>query len=128
MSKLLDLFLGQHQQQAAEQRRAEVYKALIHYEAKIGGQLFGPVAKGERREFFCLDERTWVWHEEQIDQFGQRHVTTTRYDVRPNGVFKSQGVDVYQALSPEEARNFYDAVMLYYERVAPELSRLQQVS
>lgn len=128
MSKLLDLFLGQHQQQIAEQRRAEVYKALIHYEAKIGGKLFGPVPEGARREFFCLDESTWVWHEEWTDESGKRQVTTTRYDVRPNGIFKSQGVNAYQALSPEEARNFYDAVMLYYERVAPELARLQQVS
>jgi hypothetical protein len=128
MSKLIHLMLGQHQRQAVEQRRAEVYKALIHYGAKVGGQLFGPVPEGTRREFFCLDRRTWVWHEEWVDEADQRHITTTRYDVRPNGIFKSQGVNAYQALSPEEARNFYDAVMLYYERVAPELSRLQQIS
>lgn len=126
MSKLLDFILGQNPQ-ASEQKRAELYKSLIHYEAKIGGELFGKVPKGTRREFFCLDEHTWVWHEEWADKAG-KHVVTTRYDVRPNGVFKSQGNSSYQALSPEEARNLYKAVTLYYQRVMPELMRLQQVA
>jgi hypothetical protein len=125
---LLDLILvPQHKQQAADQQRADLYKSLIHYEAKIGGELFGPVSKGARREFFCLDERTWVWHEEWTDKTG-RHVVTTRYDVRPNGVFKSQGANSYQALSAEEARNLYDAITMYYQRVMPELTRLQQLA
>lgn len=125
MSKVLDFILGQSPQQASERRRAELYKSVLHYEAKIGGELFGPVQKGGRREFFCLDEHTWVWHEEWSDGAG-RHVVTTRYDVRPNGVFKSQGSSSYQALTDEEARNLYDAVVLYYQRVMPELERLRQ--
>jgi hypothetical protein len=124
MSMLLDFVLGH--QQTAEERRAAIYRSLIHYEAKIGGELFGPVPKGGRREFFCLDERTWVWHEEWDDGAGH-HVVTTRYDVRPNGVFKSQGSSSYQALSPDEARNLYNAVVLYYQRVMPELNRLEQL-
>lgn len=111
-----------------DQRRADLYKELIHREARIGGELFGPVPKGARREFFCLDRRTWVWHEEWTDAAGQRRIVTTRYDVRPNGVFKSQGTNSYQALSAEEARHLYDAVGLYYQRVMPELIRLQQLA
>jgi hypothetical protein len=125
MSRLLDFVLG-HQQSSAE-RAAEIDRALIHFEAKIGGDLFGPIPKGVRREFFCLDERTWVWHEEWSDRSG-RHVSTTRYDVRPNGVFKSQGNNSYQALSPTEARNLFNAVYLYYQRVVPELMRLQHAN
>jgi hypothetical protein len=127
MSKLLDFILGQNAQQSAQRRRAEAYKSIIHREAKIGGELFGPIPKGTRREFFLLDERTWVWHEEWTDATGH-HVVTTRYDVRPNGVFKSQGHNSYQALSPEEARNLYNAAKLYYQRVMPELARLQQAA
>ncbi len=125
MSRILDFILGH--QMTAEERAAAIDKALIHYEAKIGGELFGPIPKDGRREFFCLDERTWVWHEEWKDEAGY-HVATTRYDVRPNGVFKSQGSSSYQALSPKEARNLYNAMYLYYQRVMPELMRLQQLN
>jgi hypothetical protein len=127
MSKFLDFVLGTNPQLAAEQKRAEVYKSLMHYTAQLGGEVFGPVPKGSRREFFCLDEQTWVWHEEWSDKAGH-HVMTTRYDVRPNGVFKSQGHNSYVALSPEEARNLRNAVITYYQRVMPELTRLQQIA
>lgn len=115
--------------QKADERRAEMYKALIHYEAKIGGDLFGPVPAGHRREFFCLDEHTWVWHEEWIDgQTGQRQAVTTRYDVRPNGVLKSQGNNSYQDLTLPEARNLYNAIQQYCERVGAELQRMMQTA
>jgi hypothetical protein len=113
--------------QRAVQKRAQFKKALIHFEARIGGQLFGPIQKGHRREFFCLDEHTWVWHEEWKDKQGH-HAVTTRYDVRPNGVFKSQGHLSYQPLTKEEARNFYRAVGLYGERIDNEYRRLLGVA
>ena len=111
------------QQRVVEQQRAEAYSALLHWSAKVGGELFGPIPKGSRREFFCLDHRTWVWHEEWKDPSGQRHIVTTRYDVRPNGIFKSQGSNSYQALSGEEIRNLHNAIELYYQRVVPELTK-----
>lgn len=112
--------------QAAEDRRVDIYKSLMHWEGKVGGQLFGPVQPNGRREFFCLDKNTWVWHEEWIDESG-RHAITTRYDVRPSGIVKSQGSDSYQTLNPEELRNFVNAVKLYYERVVPELDRMSRL-
>jgi len=112
---------SQLQQQNQAQARAEVYRNLIRKEAKIGGTLFGTLPNGHRREFFCLDKHTWVWHEEWIDKLGQRHVRNTRYDVRPTGVVKIQDGRGYQALSPSEARNLRDAVRLYYQRVTTEL-------
>lgn len=115
-----------HPQQAAEEQRAEIYKSLIHWEGQVGGQLFGPIPEGVRREFFCLDENTWVWHEEWTDNTG-RHAITTRYDVRPSGIVKSQGSSDYQAMNDTEARNFFNAVELYRQRVVPELRRLQSL-
>ena len=106
------------------QKRAEVFRALMRYQAHLGGELFGPLPKGGRREFFCLDKHTWVWHEEWLDERGHRQVMTTRYDVRPNGVVKSQGNNVYQSLSLEEAENLYRAVQLYEQRVGGELRRM----
>ncbi len=111
--------------QKQAQRQQELSKALIHHEAKIGGKLFGPLSKGARREFFCLDKHTWVWHEEWIDaESKKRQVMTTRYDVRPDGVLKSQGDQSYRRLRGTEADNFYKAIEMYGEQVHAEYGRL----
>lgn len=102
------------------ERRRDLYSRLLRHEAEIGGQIFGPVTRGGRREFFCLDKRTWVWHEEWTDEHGQRRYATTRYDMRPGGVFKSQNGS-YLVVSPEEARNLLSAIKLYEQRVSEEL-------
>ncbi|HET6924528.1 MAG TPA: hypothetical protein VFH39_01710 [Candidatus Saccharimonadales bacterium] len=112
-------------QRAQQQKRADAHRSLLHYGARVGGDVFGPIPKGHRREFFCLDERTWVWHEEWTDPTTkQYHVVTTRYDVQPQAILKSQGSNSYQKLSPEDARNFYQAVKLYGERFGRELDRI----
>ncbi len=110
--------------QRKERQKSDVYRAIMQYEARLGGELFGPVPKGNRREFFCLDERTWVWHEEYTDEAGKRQIVTTRYDVRPGGILKSQGTNSYVGLSESEERHFRQAVRLYVERVGGELHRL----
>lgn len=98
-------------------QRAEIERELIRKEAKIGGKLFGPVGKGGRREFFCLDEHTWVWHEEWVDEGGAHRTLTTRYDIRPHGILKAQDNQPYQPLSREEAVRFYSAVEKYRNTV-----------
>jgi hypothetical protein len=107
--------------QRHEDRKADLYRNLIRREARIGGELFGPVRPGGRREFFCLDEHTWVWHEEWVDSAGERHIKTTRYDVRPNGILKAQDGQHYQQVSREEARHLRQAVDTYVDRVKHEL-------
>lgn len=97
----------------------------MHLEGRLGGEIFGPVQPGGRREFFCLDEHTWVWHEEWIDPATKkRRVVTTRYDVRTDGILKSQGGQAYQMLRGQEAQNFYSAVRLYEQRVLGEYDRM----
>ena len=115
-SKVVNAVLGDRTQQ----KQADLYRNLIRREAQIGGTVFGPVPAGVRREFFCLDEHTWVWHEEWKDAQGQTNVRTTRYDVRPNGVLKSQN-GLYQTLSEGEAQRLRKAVGLYYERVTKQM-------
>jgi len=107
--------------QKQDDRRAKEYRDLIRQEAVIGGQLFGPIPAGGRREFFCLDRHTWIWHEEWTDGNGKHHTITTRYDVRPNGVFKAQDGQPYQRLIGQEAQYFYQAAKLYNKRVQTEL-------
>lgn len=101
-------------------------QSLLRMEAKIGGELFGPVAEGHHREFFCLDKHTWIWHEEWRDANGKNQAVTTRYNVRPNGVLKSQNNQPYQPLSENEARNLYQTTELYRSRVGAEYNRLLQ--
>ena len=114
--KLLNGMLAQR----SEERDAELYRNLIRHEARLGGQVFGAVPAGHRREFFCLDKHTWVWHEEWTDAYGQQQVQTTRYDVRPTGVMKSQG-SVYQPVSQEETVRLYEAANRYYETVSRDM-------
>ena len=93
-------------------------RELIELEAEIGGTLFGPIPAGHRREFFCLDEHTWVWHEEWIDENKQRQITSTRYEIHDNGILKAQDGKVYKFIEGAELRNLVLAIRLYYEAVA----------
>lgn len=104
-----------------EQKQTDYYRSLIRQEAQIGAQVFGAVPPGHRREFFCLDEHTWIWHEEWLDETGQRQVRTTRYDVRPDGILKAQNNGPYHKINADEARNLYDAAKIYIQRAKTEL-------
>lgn len=114
MSKgLLGLLLPK----STEEKEALAHRQILREAAKIGGSVFGPVPKGTRREFFCLDTHTWIWHEEWTDEHKKHHVRTTRYDVRPHGVFKAQDGQSYQKVSRTEAVNLYNAANAYVEAV-----------
>ncbi len=106
---------------AREQRRAELHRSLLRREAKVGGQLFGTIPVGVRREFFCLDRHTWIWHEEWTDEGGSHKIKTTRYDIRPNTILKAQDGQPYQVVQPKEAYRFYQAVQSYRQRVKNEV-------
>lgn len=93
-------------------------RQLIELEAEIGGKLFGPIPQGHKREFFRLDDSTWVWHEEWVDANRQRHVTSTRYEIHSNGVLKAQDGKVYKFITGDELRNLTVAAQLYYEAIA----------
>lgn len=121
MTSIIKKILSNRIDQRHEEREAELYRALIRREARLGGELFGPVPAGVRREFFCLDKRTWIWHEEWIDEAGRRQVRTTRYDVRPNGILKAQDGQSYHRLTRREAEHLRDAARLYNQRVRSEL-------
>lgn len=102
---------------SAQKKRDQLKNSLIRYEAKLGGELFGPVPAGHERQFFCLDERTWVWYEAWTDAAGH-HATTTRYVVRPrNGVVKTTGDGNYYRLSADEASHLYQAIDAYQKKV-----------
>lgn len=111
-----------------DERRMKAQRDVLRSAAKIGGELFGPIPKNHRREFFCLDRHTWVWHEEWIDSQGKRQIVTTNYTVRPGGILKSQNGHPYQRLSDSEFRNFHSAAMLYGERVPKAIQKRLQTA
>ena len=96
-------------------------RSLIERESEIGRELFGPIPAGHKREFFCLDPQTWVWHEEWRDENNTLRTSTTRYEVQPGGILKVQPGRVYKYLEGEELENLGIAVKLYYERCAREI-------
>ena len=118
LRKLLSILMPRDE----AEERARAYREAIREEAKIGGSLFGPIPEGTRREFFCLDEHTWVWHEEWIDAQGVQQSRTTRYDVRPQGILKAQDGQPYQRLSYEEATRLVQAADRYNELIDQQLS------
>jgi hypothetical protein len=63
-----------------------------------------------------------VWHEEWTDANNIRRVLTTRYDVRPHGIFKAQDGQPYRPLSREEATHLVNAMYLYNQAVDAELT------
>lgn len=89
---------------------------LIQYESAIGRQLFGPIPAGTRREFFRLDTKTWVWHEQ--NRHGAR---VTRYTVGHNTIVKSVNGGQPEQLSRVEAERFIKTIELYVHRVNTEL-------
>lgn len=96
-------------------------RQLIQMESEIGGTLFGDVPKGHRREFFNLDQDTWIWHEEWSDHSGKRRTSTTRYEIHDNGILKAQEGAKYNFIEGQELENFVLSTRLYYERVAREI-------
>lgn len=92
-------------------------RELIQLESEIGRTLFGPIPEGGRREFFNLDAKTWIWHEEYNDQAGIKQSMTTRYEVQGDKILKAQDGAHYSYLDEDELRNFAVAVQMYYEQV-----------
>jgi len=121
LKKFLNMALSQATQNRQQERVEDLRMGLMRHEAKVGGKVFGEVPKDHQRDFFCLDEHTWVWHEEWIDPSGQRHIVSTRYDVRPTGILKSQNGGHYQQITSQEAHRLFDAADLYIDRVKREV-------
>jgi hypothetical protein len=96
-------------------------RELLQLESQIGAKLFGDVSKNGRREFFCLDEKTWIWHEEWLDETNKRHQRTVRYEVHEKGILKVQEGARYSFVEGEELQNLVTATTMYYEQVARQV-------
>lgn len=108
-------FLQYFDKQVSEQ---DIERDLIRRESEIGRTLFGPVPKGTKRDFFCLDENTWIWHEETNNV-----VKVTRYMIKQTEIVKSINGGQYERISEKEADNFVAAIELYSQKVTESLYR-----
>ncbi|MCU0667188.1 MAG: hypothetical protein MUF85_01045 [Patescibacteria group bacterium] len=104
--------------QLKQKKLVKKYSDLLKQEAVIGGLIFGPLPQGHRREFVCLDERTWIWHEEWVNQTGDKRAQTTRYDVTPRGVIKYVNDGSAKFVSPSEGEHLLLASRLYLQRIS----------
>lgn len=94
-------------------------RELLQLESEIGSKLFGDVPAGHRREFFCLDETTWIWYEESTNPVTKKlERMTIRYEVHENGILKVQEGARYSFIEGEELANLVAATKMYYEQVA----------
>ena len=99
-------------------------RELIQLESQIGVTVFGQMPPHvKRREFFNLDESTWIWYEEIIKPDGKTEELTTRYEIQPKGILKIQPNYRYSYLEGVELQNFVLAAKEYYERVMRQLYR-----
>lgn len=126
LKKALALIVGESSDSATDLRmpkkhlfRKYTERELLQLESEIGATLFGPIPHGHRREFFCLDENTWIWYEEGPNpQTGVVEESTTRYEVHENGILKVQGGSRYNYIEGAELDNLVLATRMYYEKVA----------
>lgn len=119
--KVMGLIVGDETAAKTVIPRGVTRRELIRLESQIGRELFGPVPAEHRREFFNLDQDTWVWHEEWTDADAKRQMVTTRYEIHPNGILKVQDGQPYHFLDGDELHYFATATRLYYERVMGEV-------
>lgn len=107
-----------------QERIADIERRFIKFESNIGRNLFGPIPAGHNREFFCLDEHNWIWHEDWINENGKRVVVSTRYNVRPGVVLKSQNGQAYHKVDDTEKKNLHQAVRQYTKLVSKEYAKM----
>lgn len=121
IQKALELLTGSGTQTLRPLKKL-TERQLIELESEIGRELFGPIPAGHQRDFFCLDDHTWVWYEEWTDvETGQKRSSTTRYEVHQNGILKAQDGTTYKFIEGQELRNLTLAVRLYYEQTMREI-------
>lgn len=97
-------------------------RSLMRAEAQIGSTVFGAVPAGHTREFFCLDQYTWVWSERWFDQEeGSEKHMTVRYEFQPNGVLKVVDNIPRGYIQEQELKNLVRAMRTYANKVAVDL-------
>lgn len=112
---------------AAQKKRAKL-RELMRRESQIGATLFGVVPKGHKRDFFCLDERTWIWTEQWFDTTTKTEkMMQVQYEFQSRGVLKTVDGVAVGFLQVEELARLLEAMHTYQQRVTTEIYHQQPV-
>ncbi len=123
--KAADHLLASHEQHTQAHQQQQARKDYIAREAAIGARLLGPIPSGHIREFFCLDQHTWVWSESWRDKNGQPQQFTVNYEIDPAGILKRVNGGHYTKLQGQELHNFHTAITKYYQEVSTRIYGVQ---
>ncbi len=108
--------------QMSSHKRAAKTRTLIQKESAVGATVFGPIPAGHRREFFCLDEHTWVWFEEWVDkETHSRQTLNVHYEFQPRGVLKIVNGVASGYVTGQELVSLLTAMRAYYKKVSKEV-------
>lgn len=99
---------------------ASIRQDLMRREALVGKTVFGPIPKGRDREFFRIDNHTWIWQENWKDE-GKSFSITTKYVVRNRDVVKSVNGGNYEKVPIAEASRLDRAIQTYVKRVGRQV-------
>ena len=117
----MNIFTSFFNKKAQAIPKEQVLHDLMMRESELAKGIFGEIGRGGRREFFCLDSRTWVWYEQWVDDAGESHTVTTRYMIRSKEIVKSQNGGAYHRLTLSEAKNFHKATKAYLNLIKKSL-------
>ena len=95
-------------------------RKLIQFESTFGRKLFGPIPQNIQREFFCLDNKTWIWYEKSKQSNGSIIENTTKFVLRNRDILKSQNGSEYKIVSKAESRNLLIAIKEYVKTIRNE--------
>lgn len=128
LHKALQLIMGTPPQatisssQMSLHKREARQKELLKQEGAIGASLFGKIPDGHQREFFCLDEYTWIWHESWIDEATKTTKTmNVRYEFQPRGVLKIVDGIATGFVTGDELKHLLESMGTYYKRISKEV-------
>ena len=98
-------------------------KRQIKKEAYLGGRIFGNLQRHQQREFFCLDPKTWIWHESWRDkETKKQQAFMLRYDITSDQIYKRKDDDNRpHLLGQQESLNLQTAIAVYQTEVLAKL-------
>jgi hypothetical protein len=91
---------------------SELGKVILRHESKLGAKIFKKSKDSMNREFYCLNETTWVW---------RQGAETVFYKVNPTNVYKSNDGVNYRLASKKEASHLYKAAKVYRNLVSEKI-------
>ncbi|MBP6924838.1 hypothetical protein KBE46_01840 [Candidatus Saccharibacteria bacterium] len=94
---------------------------LVDLESSLGATIFGAIPEGHRREFFNVDNDTWIWHEEWAVGNKQICERTIRYEISETQVIKVEPGPHYTHIKGKELNNFITAVETYHKLVLTKI-------